>query len=60
MGSQTSVLLCVDKAGPNINFQTGSFAEFEFHFIQGIRLSNHSSKVNDVFLLSQMPTEKDI
>lgn len=66
MGSQTSVLLCVDKAGPNevshflCEHLNGLFSAVEFHLGQRIRPSNHSSKVSDVFLLSQIPTKKDI
>lgn len=66
VGSQTSVLLCVDKAGPTevrhflCEHLNWLFSEFEFHLSQRIGLSSHSGKVSDIFLLPQMPKKKDI
>lgn len=67
VGSQTSVLLCMGRAGPHV----GSYFlcvwalklplfQFEFHLSLRIRLSSYSGRVSDAFLLPQMPLKKDI
>lgn len=67
VGSQTSVLLCMGKAGLLVvsyflcvwTLKLPLF-RFKFHLSQRIRLSSYSGRVSDVFLLPQMPLKKDI
>lgn len=61
VGSQTSVLLCMGRAGLHVvsYFFVCEHSNCLF-FGQRIRLLSYSGRVSDVFLLPQMPLKKDI